>query len=270
MKSTAVIILTSIILLLSGCSDELEGHTSVSSRSMTMLEHHAIPSTFYPEDITIASIGDSLTEGVGDSKDQGGYIPYLDSQLEELRSIGDVTFHNLGKKGRTTSSMLKKLDDQEYIETLSQSQLIIVTVGGNDMMKVLERNFQNLSVAVFQREIDLYKNNLEKNIVRLREINPDAGIVLVGIYNPFLSFITNIQEVDEVLTLWNKASEDVISQYDKTLFVDISELFIENGEESILAEDYFHPNDVGYERMANQLFLALNEQEKWKELAIFP
>src|SRR5690625_298324 len=52
---------------------------------------------FFNKELKIVAIGDSLTQGVGDITNQGGYVGILDQTINESNSI--VQFENYGKRG---------------------------------------------------------------------------------------------------------------------------------------------------------------------------
>jgi hypothetical protein len=54
----------------------------------------------FKKDIKIVSIGDSLTQGVGDETENGGYVGILDHTFEDQNL--NITIENFGKKGNRT------------------------------------------------------------------------------------------------------------------------------------------------------------------------
>src|SRR5690625_2777462 len=68
---------------------------------------------FIQRDVDIVAIGDSLTQGVGDVTNEGGYIGILDKTINHQEKI--VSFENFGKAGHRTDQLLKRLDDPEII-----------------------------------------------------------------------------------------------------------------------------------------------------------
>ncbi|TYS19144.1 SGNH/GDSL hydrolase family protein [Rossellomorea vietnamensis] len=253
-----------ILLVISGCSSEnIEPHPQVTH---SLLQKEQPPADFIPKDIKIVSIGDSLTQGVGDSTKSGGYVPFLQSDLERLDSIKTAEFTNYGVRGNRTDQLLKRLKSEEVSSAISDSDLVFITIGGNDVMKVFKENLYDLNLAVFNKEMVNYADRLREILTLIRQYNPDGGIVLVGIYNPFNTWFSEIKEVDEIILNWNLLSEEVLAEYDRTAFVKINEIFIE-GQDSLLFEgDYFHPNDDGYELMAERMFEELTERETLAEL----
>ncbi|WP_259455781.1 SGNH/GDSL hydrolase family protein [Bacillus sp. PK3_68] len=213
-----------------------------------------------PKNLDVVSIGDSLTEGVGDSTESGGYIPYLQRQLEQLAEVKKARFVNYGVKGNRTDQLLKRLNQQEVRQSLKKADLVIITIGGNDIMKVFKDNLTQLSVKAFDKQRGSYEERLDKVIQTVRKENRDAGIVLVGLYNPFMKVLSDVKEVSAIIDDWNEASKHVVEQYDQTCFVTVEDLF-ENTEENLLYNDQFHPNDKGYEQIANRIFETIDGQK---------
>lgn len=213
-----------------------------------------------PKNLDVVSIGDSLTQGVGDSTESGGYIPYLQRQLEQLAEVKKAHFVNYGIKGNRTDQLLERLNQQEVKHSLKKADLVIITIGGNDIMKVFRDNLTQLNVKEFDRQRGSYEKRLDKIIQTVRKQNRDAGIVLIGLYNPFTKVLGDVKEVSVIVNDWNEASKHTVEQYDQTCFVTVEDLF-ENTKENLLYNDQFHPNDKGYELIANRIFKTINGQK---------
>jgi lysophospholipase L1-like esterase len=246
-----------ILFLLASC-----GHfqkiqaTSVNGKQVSLHLKEDIPDTFFPKELKIVAIGDSLTKGVGDKSNNGGYLPFLEERLEILHSVRSVTSKNFGVKGYQTKDLLKRLNDPEMIQSIEKADFVIITIGGNDMMKVVKKNFFNLSFDLFVKEQTAYEERLNDILKKIRAINEQSTIVLVGLYNPFIAMFDSIDEIDIIIDSWNYSSKSLLSRYQNTIFVDISDIFREHSED-LLADDKFHPNQEGYKRMADQIFLEL-------------
>jgi lysophospholipase L1-like esterase len=218
-----------------------------------------IPADFIPRKLTILSAGDSLTQGVGDSTEQGGYLPYLKTMLEKDKGIQEVDFYNFGVKGNRTTQLLKRLKSPGMKPILKQSDLVIITIGGNDIMKILKENISDLQVSDFLKEKENYRNHLSQIFNSIYNENPNASIVLVGVYNPFSKWFSEIKEMDQIVSGWNSTGRSVVNQYPNCYFVSIEDLFLDS-EENLLYTDNFHPNDKGYELIAKRLNTTLGKQ----------
>ncbi|MGE8204238.1 SGNH/GDSL hydrolase family protein [Heyndrickxia sp. NPDC080065] len=257
MKKILTLLLT-ILLFVSGCSFGFKEHTL---KTMNGESKTKPPVDFIPKDLSIVSIGDSLTEGIGDSSNNGGYIPYLRSDLETLKEVRKASFKNYGVMGNRTDQLVKRLQQNEIRSEIEKADLVMITIGGNDVMKVFKDNFSNLKISKFEHELIGYKQRLNEIIKTIREYNKNAGIVLIGIYNPFMKWFSDIKEVDEIILDWNNTSKQVINQYNKSLFIPISDIF-EDQEKDLLYSDNFHPNDQGYKLIANRVFDYLNDSKE--------
>lgn len=84
----------------------------------------------WADEVVIAALGDSLTQGYGLPADQG-FVPQLEAWL---RAAGhDVRLINAGVSGDTTAGGLARID-----WTLTEDvQALIVTLGGNDLLRGL-------------------------------------------------------------------------------------------------------------------------------------
>lgn len=209
-----------------------------------------------PKNLHIVSIGDSLTRGIGDSTNQGGYIPYLQKDLENLNEVNRVQIENFGVRGNRTDQLLDRLEKKEVRNALKKSDFVVITIGGNDVMKVFRENIAKLEVEVFEKERTAYEERLNKILSTVRKINSEAGIILIGLYNPFEKWFSNIEEVDDIIADWNQASRNILNQYERSQFVMIADIF-QDQEENLLYKDHFHPNDEGYKLIADRVFHSI-------------
>lgn len=228
------------------------------NKEVALMIKEKVPEEFIPRDVKIVSVGDSLTQGVGDSTNRGGYVPYLEELLEKDKSVNDALFDNFGIRGNRSDQLLKKLASNEVRAAVKEADYVIVTIGGNDVMKVVRENFSSLNLKAFSQQRKVFEKNLQEVLATVRNDNPNSKIILVGLYNPFFKWFADIREINEIIGEWNRASQDVLMKYPNTYFVEIADLFYDEGE-NILHTDYFHPNDHGYELIANRIFEKINE-----------
>ncbi|KDE47721.1 GDSL family lipase [Geobacillus sp. CAMR12739] len=242
--------------LLAGCVSLSAGGKPERPHEAAVKQTEAKP---LPKDIHLVALGDSLTEGVGDGEGKGGYVGRLVPLLSAEDGVRTVTVTNLGKRGRRIAELEPVIHAHQA--ELGRADMILITIGGNDVMNVVRSHFLDLSRQRFQQATEIFADRLDHLLISLRTINPDAVIVLVGLYNPFSSTLPNIPEIDDVIAEWNSASRAVLSRYDRTIFVDIQDIFIDRDE--LLHRDEFHPNAAGYEQMAMRVHEALDQQKEW-------
>lgn len=93
------------------------------------------------------ALGDSLTEGVGDTTGQGGFVPLLAQSLTNDYGY-EVDYKNFGVSGNTSNQILKRMkEDGELISYLKTADLLTLTVGGNDLRKAI---IKTLPISKFQ------------------------------------------------------------------------------------------------------------------------
>ncbi len=250
-----------IILLLGACSpfENLQKGNFNNVKKTGLEIKEALPDSFFPRELHIVAAGDSLTQGVGDSTNSGGYIPYLTDDLENEKTIRNANFENFGVRGNRTDQLLKRLQDKKLQSSIEEADLIILTIGGNDLMKVVKENFSNLRLDPFLIGQKRFAEQLQEIFKSIRNGNQEAPIVLVGLYNPFFNWFADVEEMNQIVDEWNRESNSIVERDGNAYFVDIHDIFL-NNEENLLYTDYFHPNDRGYQLIADRIYGLLDEQ----------
>jgi lysophospholipase L1-like esterase len=202
----------------------------------------------------LVGIGDSLTRGIGDSKGLG-YIGRVKAKME-AENHSSLSFVNLAISGQTSPQLTKQLQDEHTKSLLSQASWIIFTIGGNDLFRG-SGQLEKIDLASSAKSLVTYRQNITAILTNLRELNPNASIVMVGLYNPF-SGMKDEQRTNHLVTEWNGAMVEISSHYPKVIVVPTYDLFQLNTKQ-YLSSDHFHPNDNGYERIANRVFQVINE-----------
>ncbi|WLR56656.1 SGNH/GDSL hydrolase family protein [Mesobacillus subterraneus] len=260
-KFTLLYAVLAIVIILGSCSQfeslQIGNFNKVKETGMEIKE--PLPTSFFPKDLHIVAAGDSLTQGVGDSTNGGGYIPYLAEQLEKEKTIKNANFENFGVRGNRTDQLLKRLKNKNVQSSIEEADLILLTIGGNDLMKVVKENFSSLKLNQFKTEQKLFAMQLQEIFMSIRIQNQEAPIVLVGLYNPFYNWFADVKEMNLIVDEWNGESLSIVKQDGNAYFVDIDDIF-RNYEENLLYTDYFHPNDRGYQLIADRIYEILDEQ----------
>lgn len=223
------------------------------------------------EILKYVAIGDSLTEGVGDLTNAGGFVPIVAKDIQEKFSLNAVEIENFGKNGDRSDQILKRIKKSEDIQAqLGEADMITLTVGGNDLMKVIKGDVFNLTIDSFDKPLASYQKQMTSLLEEIRKYNEDAPVYVLGIYNPFYLYFPEITEMQQIVTNWNDGTEAVVTQQEKMYFIPINDLLykgvdgdvgITGSEEdstgdavtnnAIYEEDHFHPNNLGYQLMAN-------------------
>ncbi|MCH4176649.1 MAG: SGNH/GDSL hydrolase family protein [Streptococcaceae bacterium] len=228
------------------------------------------------------AIGDSLTQGVGDSTNQGGFVPIVADQLDDTYGYR-VESTNYGVSGNTSNQIIKRIENQKKIQqSIKDAELITITVGGNDVMKIIRDNFDQLSEKSFEKPLKAYQKRLVTMIELIRKYNKDVPIYVLGIYNPFYLNFPEITTMQDVIDNWNDATETTVTE-NNAYFVPINDVLYKgiNGDEGVTSqdesnsstsitndalfeEDHFHPNNTGYQIMANAIMSKIKQtKDAW-------
>ncbi|MDF2790808.1 MAG: hypothetical protein K0S80_3909 [Neobacillus sp.] len=214
---------------------------------------------FFKKDQKIVAIGDSLTEGSGDETENGGYVGILNHTFEDNNL--NITVENFGKKGNRTDQLLKRLEKEDVASEIKEADMVLITIGANDIMNVLKSNFMNVTMEPFQEERVKYIERLEAIFNKINDLNPDTQIYLIGFYNPFERHFGEIKELGLIIDSWNEAGKSLAEEYDNVKYIPTKDLF-SNTNLDLLAEDEFHPNTSGYKLMAQRVLEYLKESNE--------
>lgn len=264
MKKWRKIIVASVCsVTLASCSQPtvlVNQEDIVDQKEVQLTEKEQIPKGFFPVELEAVAIGDSLTEGIGDESKKGGYVPFIEQYIAKQNEVENVTISNLGKKGNRTDQLLARLKDPSIASKVSRADMIYVTIGGNDVMKVVRDYFYDISIKTFETEKSKYEKRLNEVFQRIRKLNPNAHIYLIGFYNPFFKTLSDMKEINVVIDEWNQASQQVAMNYENVTYVKIDDVFYDSSD-NLLGKDEFHPNKKGYELMAERISDAMEEED---------
>ncbi|MEC0665607.1 GDSL-type esterase/lipase family protein [Priestia flexa] len=264
MKKWRKIIVASVCsVTLASCSQPtflVNQEDVVDQKEVQLTEKEQIPKGFFPVELEAVAIGDSLTEGIGDESKKGGYVPFIEQYIAKKNEVENVTISNLGKKGNRTDQLLARLKNPSIASKVSRADMIYVTIGGNDVMKVVRDYFYDISIKTFETEKSKYEKRLNEVFQRIRKLNPNAHIYLIGFYNPFFKTLSDMKEINVVIDEWNQASQQVAMNYENVTYVKIDDVFYDSSD-NLLGKDEFHPNKKGYELMAERISDAMEEED---------
>lgn len=209
--------------------------------------------------IEIVALGDSLTKGTGD-RTGVGYVGYMKEKLAEVTGNPVFVLNNLGVNGYRTDQLLADLNDKPSVaETLKKADIIVFTIGGNDLFKYVREELDissaNLDPEELIKSIPEPVKRLQQILLRINEINPNATIVYMGLFNPFLD-LDKTRATSLAIARWNEAAFEFIHTYPNMILVPTADLFQKNLM-NYLYTDHFHPNQEGYQRMADRAVQAL-------------
>mgnify|MGYP005992941741 CR=1 FL=1 len=200
---------------------------------------------------TYIALGDSLTRGVGSSKGEG-FVPLVGNSLKETNTV--ERYQNLGIRGARIEDLLAQLEQKDVKRSLKDAKIISITIGGNNLFnsgEILNNYSEATALGILETEIP----NLEKTFETIRDINKDAIILYMGLYNPFKE-LSDGDSFDSVIQKWNESARILGLKYDVQV-VDTFNLVTD--AERDLSSDNFHPNDATYQQIADSLSLVIEK-----------
>lgn len=178
--------------------------------------------------IHLVALGDSLTQGVGDQQKKGGYVSLIKQKIEK-KDYTTVVTNNFGVAGDRSDQILKRLNEQPAVQRkVKSADVIVMTVGGNDLMQTLQKNLFVNSQSKFQLQMNTasktYANKLNQLFTTIRKYNPNAPIFLFSVYNPFYVYFANMSSITTAVASWNQDTKNTLADYGPAYFVDINNL----------------------------------------------
>lgn len=206
--------------------------------------------------IQIVALGDSLTAGTGDLSGRG-YVGQVKEKLAKQFGKPVFVLNNFAIPGFKTADVLQDMESKKDIDkSVAQADLVLLTIGGNDLFDGGQGIFtgeggEGFNPKAAEERIPEALKKLEQILDRVAKQNPNAVICYVGLYHPFLDLDTK-KEGSLVVQKWNTAAFEIANRYPNIVVVPTYDLF-ELNVNKYLYTDHFHPNQDGYERIAERV-----------------
>ncbi|WP_057908503.1 SGNH/GDSL hydrolase family protein [Latilactobacillus graminis] len=240
--------------------------------------------------LQLVAIGDSLTHGVGDESHKEGYVSLIADQIKQVTNH-PVKTTNYGVTGDTSVQIEKRVRSQKSLQKkLSKANIVTLTVGGNDLMTVLQNNFFELNQSRIIAGQKKYQAHLLTLMTQIRKYNPEAPVFILGVYNPFYVYFPEITGMSKAVAEWNKTAQAVADDFKTVYYVDSNRMITrgdghfvkqtqslakmdstqlkktlaanENLNPYISPDDHFHPNHLGYQRITKALWYVMDAHKQ--------
>lgn len=233
---------------------------------------------------TYIALGNSLSEGVGASdRETTAFVPLVHEGLGdgfELLNLGHSgdTSRDLIDHGHLDEAILEVNERNSDDDPDNDVKLVTLEIGGNDLLElffnlvlpgtcpsVTESLARPQCVDALRQALDRFGPNLETALDRLQQADPDLTIAVMTLYNPFSGGIETVAEIAEVAlegepdTPFPAGLNDLIRSETSArglTQVDWYPLFVGKAGEYV-SPDLIHPNDTGYEVLANAVLEAI-------------
>ncbi len=227
-----------------------------------------------PESLTI--IGDSIASGYG----LDGYVSGDNYSAENYGrllcdeyGISSENYYNYAVDGETTKGLLAKLETGQYDEGILNSDVIVISIGGNDLLDVIigEKSavFKDTELKAFlngevniaellkdidikelasqltsdaQGQLEIFYQNMPKIAKYVTDKNPDALVILQTLYNPMNS---GVEIIDNLYGQTISSLNFGIDGMDGCEIADVNSAFA-NSDKKLIQKDFTHPNADGH------------------------
>ena len=234
--------------------------------------------------VTLVTLGDSLTEGQGDSDSGGGYPARLLVQLQAARPGSQLV--NVGHSGWSSDDLIQGNQDtpSELTQALTavkkaaaagQPALALVWIGSNDLWYLYEYGGHPITAETEAQDLAHYRNNLTQILAGLRQAGAQVLVALLDDQSlrpvvaappdPNSPAFTNITKDDlRQMSAQAKAYNAVIraaAARNGAGIVDFfsTDIFTNPGT---LNEDGNHPNPAGYDAVTAIWWQAIQSMLK--------
>ncbi len=199
--------------------------------------------------VTPIILGDSLAKGTGDETGLGigGRV------VDELRRrhVNSKNIVNISVNGAKTPDLLQTLDSHNVRTLLAQSNVIIVSIGGNDLWG--GGDWRNAPPKDPEAAMNQVLERVVKIVTIVRQSSPTARIFFVGLYNPFITAPFG-KTLTPFVNRWNAKLVEQFASDQNLVVVQTSDIFAYHDR---LSFDRFHPGDEGYELIARRIADAI-------------
>ncbi|MCH4827065.1 GDSL-type esterase/lipase family protein [Planococcus halocryophilus] len=258
MKRILLIVILSTGIV-AGCSPTfIFGNEEAEPRNEPSISSYTVPPNFKPQAVIITALGDSLSQGVGDEADLGGYTGRLAAEIQTWQGIEGVAVENTAKRGRRSDQLLAMFQQGKLTGPITEADYLTMTIGGNDVMRIVKRDLFSLNIEAFDDELVFYESRFDTILTSIRDINPTVPIIMMGIYNPFSLVTDEVEEFDQIIDSFNQVMQKRIDKDPQACFVPVSDLFVGN-KNLVYHSDFFHPNSKGYDLMTKRILKRMEE-----------
>jgi lysophospholipase L1-like esterase len=152
------------------------------------------------ETINYLALGDSIAYGTGATNDYGYVYHYRDflatnGTEEDLSDDKDVKLTNKSLRGIKTNDLLAQLKlDKKVQRLVKNADYITVSIGGNNLLSCASDNYSYIDDTCAQNGVDNFERDWVQIIAKIRDLNPNATVKSLNLYNPYRDDSTDSSE----------------------------------------------------------------------------
>jgi lysophospholipase L1-like esterase len=148
---------------------------------------------------------------------------------------------------------LNLLESNKNDGIISLADIIIISMGSNDLNSIEYEDALSLNIN-YNDKLKFYKENLQKIIEKIRKINKEAHLAIIGLYDPYAQ---DEPQKTRFLLEWNYETGLIVNLNYKIAYVPTYEVF-KYHLDSYLSADEFHPSGEGYQAIVEEIYDILD------------
>ena len=244
-KALALILTAALLFLCCSCGKNKTGNSAASAK---------LPKG---SGLVITAFGDSIAAGYGLESQADNYLSLF------AKNIG-ATLINDAVRGYDSDDLVSLLSGGKMNADIKNAQIIILSIGGNDILHNSEQIISVIKQAALQggeyfpESINSIYTNFEKNLAtvfsQINGINPNVKIIIQTVYNPALSqgykisVIDASKIIDKYISELNESIISVSSNFDNVIVFDVADEMNKDADNFYNLKDKMdiHPTKKGH------------------------
>lgn len=259
MKKLLSLILTTVFLVLLCSCSKTQTESPVGSFKLPK-----------GSSLKITAFGDSIAAGYGLEDQDDNYLSLF------AKNIG-ATLKNDAVSGYDSSDLLNQLSDSQADADIKNADMIILSIGGNDILHNREEIISTIKEAYLhggeyfpERINEIYtdfETNLREILTRINGVNPKAAVIIQTLYNPALkqgykiAVIDASKLIDKYIVRLNESIISVSSGYENVVVFDVADEMNKDADNFYnLKTDFdIHPTKKGHFTLSELFTKLYNE-----------
>lgn len=209
------------------------------------------------QDIHHLAIGDSIIHGFGVDETENLVYQFSNQLEQEINKT--VHYNNKGINGITSTELNEMVQAGRFDEEIRKSDIITVNIGGNDVLKTAKHRDYYAAVKSFDALQAAFTKNLTEISQKIMEVNPNATIVLLELYNPLPADHQFSELADSLLPKWNVNIYEVANKIPASIVVQTTKVINSDNPQN-LSPDGVHPNSAGYTAITAQILKQFSKE----------